>query len=120
MGQRLRSSQKNPDGAISALCWSQKSALHPKREELPPEALHKCFIGRREMDTERDSDREATDRDTFSFRGGQTAMTRGNLGATRGWKSSHRASSPQQSSEQNPKGLSQGFGLLWGCWRSTG
>lgn len=46
------------------------------------------------MDTKRDSDREATDRDTFSFGGGQTAMTRGYRGATPGWKSSHGASIP--------------------------
>lgn len=65
--QAWRGGEKQEQGWVRG---PKKSALHPKTEELPAEALHKCFIGRREMDTKRDSDREATDRDTFSFRGG--------------------------------------------------
>lgn len=92
--QAWRGGEKQEQGWVRGCAGPKKSALHPKTEELPAEALHKCFIGRREMDTKQDSDREATDRDTFSFRGGQTAMTRGHRGATPGWKSSHGASIP--------------------------
>lgn len=90
----FRASPKNPKAPLSGPRRSEKQQLYPLRqetEELLPEALHKCFIGRRERWTpkERATGRGGTrraasgdprdTRTTFSFGGTDTDDERARL-----------------------------------------